>query len=112
MRLVWAVPLCLATGVLVSPDTGFSEAREASKEYVHLISDSKSEVINRKVSVVSEPSESTNSYQQRVNLPSLKDLGLSLDSTDVAKRNELESVTVQPWTPGRGAVGVKLEVSW
>jgi beta-xylosidase len=45
-------------------------------------------------------------------LPSLRDLGLNLDSSSVAKRNELESLSLQPWTPGRGAVGVKVEVTW
>lgn len=45
-------------------------------------------------------------------LPSLKDLGLNLESSAIAKRNELDSLTVQPWTPGRGALGVKLEVTW
>ena len=45
-------------------------------------------------------------------LPSLADLGLNLDSSELVKRNELDSLSLQPWTPGRGAVGVKVEVTW
>lgn len=45
-------------------------------------------------------------------LPSLSDLGLNLDSSSIAKRNELDSFSVQPWAPGRGAVGVKVELTW
>lgn len=45
-------------------------------------------------------------------LPSLADLELNLDSSEIVKRNELESLSFHPWTPGRGAVGVKVEVTW
>ena len=42
----------------------------------------------------------------------LGDIGLDLKDSNFSKRNELESFHVQPWTPGRGGVGVKVEVTW
>jgi hypothetical protein len=39
-------------------------------------------------------------------------LNLNLEHAELAKRNDLESLAIKPWTPGRGSLGVKLEVTW
>ena len=44
--------------------------------------------------------------------PNLEDIGLDLKGSNFSKRNELDSFNIQPWAPGRGAVGVKVEVTW
>lgn len=39
-------------------------------------------------------------------------LNMGLEHAELAKRNNLESLAIKPWTPGRGSLGVKVEVTW
>jgi hypothetical protein len=43
--------------------------------------------------------------------PVLKDLFLKSKPTQT-KDKILETVSVEPWMPGRGSVGVQLQVTW
>lgn len=61
---------------------------------------------------VHDPPKTESKDTRTKDLPSIRDLGLNLSSSDLAKRNELDSLSIQPWNPGRGAVGVKVEVTW
>jgi hypothetical protein len=43
--------------------------------------------------------------------PSLKDLFFKSDPISSKTKNS-DSIAVEPWLPGRGSVGVKVEVTW
>jgi hypothetical protein len=43
--------------------------------------------------------------------PSLKDLFFKPDQAS-SKAKTSDSIAVEPWLPGRGSVGVKVEVTW
>jgi len=43
--------------------------------------------------------------------PSLKDLFFKPDPS-TAKSKTADSVAIEPWMPGRGSLGVKVEVTW
>lgn len=113
MRGSWLVAACLISGVLVYPFCGFSEPAQDVSPHLQLISNRDTDVLSRDADV--EPRSQVSDRLpplKSLDIPALDDVGISLDSTDITKHNELDSVTLKPWTPGRGAVGVKLEVTW
>ncbi len=112
MRLLYLLQISLITVVLVKPTIGSPETVKRSRFKEHLVGDSHGKAVDCKSNTKFNRIDNKSSCPQEKDSPSLNDIGLSLGSNELAKRNELDSVTVQPWTPGRGAVGVKLEVTW
>jgi hypothetical protein len=39
-------------------------------------------------------------------------LNLKIEHSELAKRNNLDSLALKPWAPGRGSLGIKVEVTW
>ncbi len=96
----------------MNPCAGFSETRGRSQYHAQFINNTKSKAVDSNAGSAPVPSDRKKSFAKSIDLPTLQGLGISLDSKEIAKRNELDSVTLKPWSPGRGAVGVKLEVTW
>jgi hypothetical protein len=110
VRVVVVVAITLGLLCSSSPLQVRADSRGAPHETLRLVSDSQPRPVAELNKNDSPENESKRGTSRE--LPSLRDLGLNLDSSEVVKRNELDSLTVEPWTPGRGAVGVKVEITW
>jgi hypothetical protein len=103
-------------GCLVAASLAFAQtSAPAGASEVYLMSGagtSKRTNTLHDLSEVKERPRRNNKVTQKPIAPSLGDIGLDLKNSHFSKRNELESFNIQPWAPGRGGVGVKVEVTW
>lgn len=110
MRVVFSLPIVIGLLFGLSPLAVRADSSGTPKDALRLVSDDQSRPSTERKA--HDPQRDEAAKTNLKNLPSLRDLGLNLDSSEVVKQNELDSLSVQPWTPGRGAVGVKVEVTW
>ena len=110
MRVVFSLPVVLGLLFASSPLEVRADSSGTRKDVLRLVNDDQSRPSTERQAHDHQKGEAEKTNPK--NLPSLRDLGLNLDSSEIVKQNDLDSLSVQPWTPGRGAVGVKVEVTW
>jgi hypothetical protein len=106
----------IITALLALPSTSMSETAEGVRvnqpeSSLQLISHTQTKPAVRTQSEPPPPSRIRKLRAKR-DLPSLNKLGLILESSETNKRDALNAIKIEPWAPGRGAIGVRLELTW
>jgi hypothetical protein len=105
--------LVFAIGVVLAPRAVHAGTHDKPRDsQVHLISGTEPSQNNAYKMMERQKPSKAQRESGKINYPNLSSLGLDLKNTGLAKRNELDSMIVRPWAPGRGALGVKVEVTW
>ena len=112
MRLLWSIVVVLSTVsvVLSTPDAG-AETLGSQYRVVHVREEAPS---RRPAQRLSDDVSRTTPRKERPNnrASRIHDLFPKDAHEKPGTKSKEDSLTVEPWVPGRGALGVRVEVTW
>jgi len=111
MRFFVVLTLFFSLLLGLSTKAACAESRRTAPLQLQLVSNNQ-DTATKKDLPSPQQQQNQSKQPQESEPPKPRDLGLNLNTTDLAKQHDLNSLSLQPWTPGRGAVGVKVEVTW